>query len=184
MHDTLINLLPPERQKVLSRDYVVRLGVVGVWFVIALTCIAALLLLPTYVFLSGNINAKKVRLASIESTLSSTDEAALSTRLTALSSDAATLVALAAAPSVSVIIRTVLAVSHTGITLSSVTYTPAAEKTPSTLSISGTAATRNALRSYQLALQGASFALSADLPVSAYAQDSNSTFTILVTLAP
>ena len=184
MHNAFTNLLPPERQKALSRDYVVRLSVVVVWFVNALTFIAALLLLPTYVFLTVSINAKKDHLANVESALSSADEMTLSARLTALSSDAATLVALAGVPSASSLIRTALAISRPGITLSAFTYTPASEKTPGTLSISGKAATRNALRAYQLALQSASFARSAALPVSAYAQDTDIAFTILATLAP
>lgn len=184
MHNEFINLLPQDRQKTLSRDYVVRLSVVVVWFIVALIFIAALLLLPTYVFLTGSISAKKNHLANIESALSSADETAISMRLAALSDDATTLVALATAPSVSVIIRAALAVSHPGIALSDFSYTQAKKKTSGTLSISGKAATRNALRNYQLALESAPFALSAALPVSAYAKDTDITFTILITLAP
>jgi hypothetical protein len=39
------------------------------------------------------------------------------------------------------------------------------------------------LRSYQLALQGASFARAVDLPVSAYAKDADIAFTVTITLA-
>jgi len=52
------------------------------------------------------------------------------------------------------------------------------------LSVSGTAANREALRTYQLALQGAPFTLTAALPVSAYAKDSDIAFTITITLSP
>ena len=98
--------------------------------------------------------------------------------------DAAALNALADIPSASGIFRTVLAVSRPGITLSGFAYTPAGDKAPRVLILSGAAATRDALRSYQLALQGASFALSATLPVSAYAKDTDIAFAITVTLAP
>jgi len=136
------------------------------------------------VFLADAARAKEVRLAGIESALSSADEKALSARLAALTNDAAVLTALADAPSVSNIIRAVIAVSRPGIALSSFAYTPAANKIPGTLALSGTAATRDALRRYQIALQGAPFALSATLPVSAYAKDIDIAFTITMTLTP
>ncbi len=184
MHNELTNLLPFKRQRALSREYFLRLGVVGAVFLGILIFASAVLLLPTYVFLADNARAKEARLASIESALSSADEKALSTRLTALTNDAATLTALANAPSASSIIRAVVAVPRPGIALSGFAYTPAANKISGTLALSGTAATRDALRKYQLALQGMPFALSATLPVSAYAKDTNIAFTITVTLAP
>jgi Tfp pilus assembly protein PilN len=184
MYNELTNLLPQERQSALSRDYFLRLSVVGAVLLSILTFAAAVLLVPTYVFLAKSANAKEIRLVTIKSALSSANETELSARLAALSGDAAILTALAGAPSVSAIIRTVLVVSRPGITLSGFAYTPTVNNVPGILTISGIAATRDALRGYQLALQGAPFALSAALPVSAYANDTNITFTITVTLAP
>jgi hypothetical protein len=184
MNNELTNLLPFRRQRALSRDYFLRLGVVGAVLLGVLIFASAVLLLPMYVFLADAARAKEVRLAGIESALSSADEKALSARLAALTNDAAVLTALADAPSVSNIIRAVIAVSRPGIALSSFAYTPAANKIPGTLALSGTAATRDALRRYQLALQGAPFALSATLPVSAYAKDIDIAFTITMTLTP
>ena len=102
---------------------------------------------------------------------------------TALTKEASTLAALANTPSASGIIHAALVVPRPGITLSSLTYTPTANKVPGTLAVSGVASTRDALRNYQLALQEAPFAISATLPVSAYAQDTNIAFTITVTMA-
>lgn len=184
MNNELTNLLPPERQRELSRDYILRLVVVAAVLATALTLSAAVLLIPTYVFLNGSANDKKVHLARIESTLSSTDEAALSARLSALSTNSTTLTALSNATSVSAIIREMLAVSRPGVTLSGFSYSPSAERGSGTLVISGFSATRDALRNYQLALQKAPFVFSATLPVSAYAKDSNIPFTITVTLSP
>jgi hypothetical protein len=183
MHNERTNLLSPERQRALARDYFLRLGVVIVAFLITLTFISAVLLVPTYVYLAKSVSAKEARLATIESAFSSASEKELSARLAALSSDVAILTTLSDAPSVSKIMSAVFAVSRPGITLSSFTYTPAKGKTSGTLIVSGTAMTRDALRNYQLALQGAPFALSATLPVSAYAEDTYIAFTITVTLA-
>ncbi|HQT82789.1 MAG: hypothetical protein B7W98_00190 [Parcubacteria group bacterium 20-58-5] len=184
MHNELTNLLPQERQRAFAHDYFLRLSVIGVVLLTILVLIAALLLVPTYVFLAQSESAKTARLATMESALSSANETALSARLVALSSDAATLTALADAPSASAILRSLLAVSRSGVTLSGLAYTPAAGSTAGTVAVSGVAATRDALRNYQLALQGAPTVASATLPVSAYASDTDIAFSITVTLSP
>lgn len=184
MRNETTNLLPEERQRTLSHDYFARFVTVAASMLITLTLIAAVLLLPSYVFLAKSEYTKKNHLASIESVLSSADEKSLSAQLSALSAGTATLIALERAPSASTIIREMVVTPRPGIALSGLSYTSAAGKKSSTLVISGTAATRNALRNYQLALQSAPHALSADLPVSAYAKDSDITFAITITLAP
>ncbi len=183
MHNELTNLLPLERQRALTREYFVRLSIVGIVLLNLLVLSAAMLLFPTYVYLSKSMSAEEMRLATIESTLSATNEASLSERLSALTKDAALLTTLADAPSASATVRAALAVPRPGIALSGLVYTPPAASNGS-LVVSGTAATRDALRNYQLALEGAPFALVAALPVSAYAKDSDITFTITITLAP
>lgn len=183
MYNELTNLLPFERQHSLSRDYILRLIVVITWLLTIITCVAAALLLPTYVLLSANSEAKEMRLANIKSTISSDDESAFATRLTRLSNNVAILTTLANAPSASTIARTVLAVARPGITLSGLNYTPAA-KSPGTLVLSGTSATRAALRNYQLALESVPLVRSAALPISAYAKETNITFAITLTFAP
>jgi len=184
MYNDQTDLLPIERRNAISREYFLRLGVTASLFVTALVFAAMLLLVPTYVFLSESMRTKESHLASIDAAFSSTDEAALSARFTALSENAAKLSALALAPSASATIRSVLALSRPGIALSGLTYTAPSGTRPGTLSVSGTAMTRDALRNYQLALSSLPFATAADLPVSAYAKDSDISFTISVTLAP
>lgn len=184
MHNELTNLLPPERVRSLARNYLLRISVVAVVLVTILALSAGVLLIPTYVLLAASASSKEAQLARIEATFSSADEAALSARLAVLSSNAAKLIALSNVPSLSSIMRAMLAISRPGIALSGFSYAPPAGKNPATLAISGSAATRDALRNYQLALQGAPFARSAVLPVSAYAKDADIDFTITVTLAP
>lgn len=184
MRNDLTNLLPSERRGALTREYFLRLGVVGLVMASLLVVAAMILLLPTYLFLTDNARTKEAHLAAVTSALASTDQAALIARLSALSGNAAILSALAKAPSASGYLRSVLALSRPGITLSDFAYAPAGGMSAGTLAVSGTAATRDALRSYQLALESAPFVRSADLPVSAYARDSNISFTITITLAP
>lgn len=179
----LTNLLPIERQRAFSREYRLRLSVTALILISLLASVSALFLLPTYVFLTKSAVTKSARLANIESVLSSADERTLSAHLTALANNAKLLISLGRAPSPSEIVREALAVSRPGIKISGFAYEPAATKKPGTLAVSGVAATRDALRSYQLALQSATFATAAALPVSAFAKDAEIPFTIIVTLA-
>lgn len=180
----LTDLLPPERRHALARDYVLRLCVVALVFATALVIAATILLAPTYVFLAKSFGAKEARLASMESSLSSFDDDALSARLSALKSNTSALIALAHEPSASAIARSVLAIPRPGIALSGFDYARTADARPGTFVVSGIATTRDALRTYQLALERAPFARSASMPVSTYAKDSNIAFAITVTLAP
>ncbi len=184
MNNELTNLLPPERLNRLSHDYLIRLATVVVLMVMMLVLVATILLLPSYVFLSKNENAKKSQLMSIGSETSSDDEKKLSTRLSLLSDNTKRLVAMNKTQSISTIVNKVLAINHSGISLSGFSYTSAVGDKSGVLVVSGTASTRGALRNYQLVLESSSFALSANLPVSAYAKDSQIEFSITITLAP
>ena len=184
MRNELTNLLPIDRQRALYREYLVRLGVVSLSLVIVLTFIAAVLLIPTYLFLASIAHTKEARLASIESTLSSSEEEDLSVQIETLSENATTLSTLSNGVSASGLMRSLLTIARAGVTLSGFIYTPAVDKNAGTLKVSGIAETRSALRAYQLALSSAPFARAADLPVSAYAMDNNIAFTITVTLIP
>lgn len=183
MSNELTNLLPLERRDKLVREQRFRFGV-AVAASCAFLCIAAgALLLPTYVLLSGSERVKVARLAELTSTLSSADERVLAARLEALSSSAAELIAFSNAPSASNVLRAAFAVPRPGVTISGFVYKPKAGKTMGTLVLSGTATTRNDLRRYQLALQSAQFARSANMPVSVYAKDTDISFAITITLA-
>lgn len=183
MHNELTNLLPIDRQQRLRRDYFLRLGTVIALAVTILVCSSIVLLVPTYVFLIKSADAKANRLASLESRLSSADEVEISARLATLSSNASVLTKFAKASSVSTIIRTVLAVPRPGIKIFGMTHAPIVGKKQGIITISGLSATRDALRSYQLALQNAPFVSAAELPISVYAKDADIPFTVTITLA-
>ncbi len=184
MSDEFTNLLPRDRRHELFRAYHMRLIVVAVWFGSALLVAIAVLLLPTYLFLSDAQKTENARLSSIAVALASSDEAVLSKRLAVLSRETSVLGALSDVRMASAVIKDVLALPRPGVKISQFSYTPQSTGKPGTLSVFGTAATRDVLRAYQLALQGAPFARSAALPVSAYAKDANIDFSIVITLAP
>lgn len=184
MNDGLTNLLPLDRQRSLSREYMLRVGVVAAVLATILSLVAGLLLVPTHILLSQSATTKKAHLVNIESVLSSSNEKALSAQLARLSRDATMLLALGKTQSPTAVVRETLAVSHPGVALSGFSYSPAVEKIPGTLAVIGTAISRDALRKYQLALQKVDFVAAANLPVSAYAKDTDISFTITATLSP
>jgi len=183
MPERYTNLLPYERRHRLRREYFFRLATVVTVAAAMLLAAYAVLLLPAYLYLMHAAAAKQAHLASLKASLASADEQALAARLSALSQDASTLAALGSAPSVSRLALAALAIARPGVTLTGLAYTPAAPKSPGTLVVTGVSVTRDALRQYQIALGAASFATAADLPVSAYAKDTDIPFSITVTLA-
>lgn len=184
MHNTLTNLLPSERQRSLTREYALRIAVVAAMLTVVLTIAAGALLMPAYVFLAGSERTKAERLAAIDSAVVPADDAAFAARLATISKNVSALIALSKTPSISALLRETLSIARPGLTLSGFSYAPATAKTAAALTVTGIAATRETLRSYQLALQAAPFARSAALPVSAYAEDTDIPFTITITIAP
>jgi hypothetical protein len=184
MAHTLTNLLPQSRVIALRREYRYRLIVVTVWLSVALIAMAAVLLLPTYVFLTSSIGAKQTKLASVEQTLETARDPAVASRLKALSTSAATLGMLTKVPSPTTIVTKILLIPHPGVILTGFVFTPATDKAATTVVLSGAAQNRNALRAYQQTLQTTPTIVSANLPVSAYARETDIDFAITLTLAP
>lgn len=185
MDDHLTNLLPPDRQRLIRRGYLMRLVTVAVALAGSLIIIAGIFLLPSYVYLLRTESVKADVFSKLQANLSTAEERQLSARLRALNTNAKVLTALAKAPSVSGTLSSLLAIPRPGITLSAVSYTPATgdkKPSPATVVMSGVAATRDSLRSYQTALQAVPFVQTAALPVSAYAQSALIGFSVTLTL--
>ena len=184
MYRELTNLLPEERARRLRREYFVRLATIAIVFLVVLTVTASALLLPVYVYLKDKEREKEAALAEATQQLFLSDEETLRVRLSGLNKKVTRLQTLEGVPSLSAIVRDVLDVDRSGITLSGLSLAQATGAKPGTVAITGTAATRDRLRAYQLALLATPFVKAADLPISAYAKDADISFTITVTLAP
>lgn len=174
-----LDLLPEDRRRKIRRAYVLRVSTVAAVLGIILVVAAAALLVPTYIYLVSALKAQSVRLASVESTISATDQTTLGKRLATLGTDATEIALLGATPSASEVIREVLAIGRPSIVLTGMSYALA----QNTLALSGVAATRNDLRAYQLSLAATPRFANAALPVSSYAKDRDIPFAITITLA-
>jgi hypothetical protein len=182
MSHNLINLLGEDRVNALRRDYFLRLAAVAIFLLALLTIIHGIFLFPSYLSLSQKYLVKQTELAEANAKLEDTKQNEVTARLSALKGDATYLARLAKAPSASAVVRAVLLVPHTGIHVSTISYASATKSTGTgKMMITGVAATREALRAFDLALSNLPFVANADLPISAYAQESNINFTVTLT---
>ena len=179
-----INLLPESHRRTLVRTYYYHLGVVVFTVITSLVLVAAVLLVPTYLYLTQTRAIKEAELAELEALQPAPSEKGIAERLTILLGNVAAITALTNTSPLSTTLRAALAVSRDDITLFNINYTIATGGRPSTLLLSGTARTRDALHRYQTALEEAPFSRSATVPVSSYAKDIEVPFTVTITLAP
>ena len=179
MSSELTNLLPNERIRAFRRDYFFRLFTVVVLVVAVAIGVHGALLAPSYLYLHQTVSLDRLRLSELSDTLAASEEAEMQARLTRLKSDSERLLALSSSPSATKVIRALLEVPHAGIIVTAISF-----KSPSPdgrLTITGMAKTRESLRQYHLALSSLTFAKSAELPLSAYAKESDIPFTITLT---
>jgi len=181
MHHELTNLLPLQKKRAFKREYFLRLAVVGLLMLSAVSIFGGVLLVPSYLTFTQELRAKGVRLAQLNATLQSAQERALGERLTRLSADATHLARLETSPSGSTAVRAVLSVPRSGIRLTRISFTPGAGETDSTMMLSGTAATRDTLRQYEQALSALPYVESSELPISTYAKEAELEFIITLT---
>jgi hypothetical protein len=181
MHHELTNLLPLQKKRAFKREYFLRLSVVGLLLLSAVSVFGGVLLMPSYLIFTQELRAKETRYAQLEATLQSAQERALGERLSRLSSDAKHLERLETYPSGSAAVRAVLLVPRPGISLTRISFVPGTAKTDSTMMLSGTASTRDTLRQYEGALAALPYVKSSELPISTYAKETELEFIITLT---
>lgn len=175
----LTNLLPPDRQLAARREYLMRLASVACGLLTLLALALGAMMVPTYLYLSDRVALAHARLAELDAALASSGEGELSSRVSGIKADVARLATVYAAPSSAAAMRAVLLVPSEGIALGGITFS--APSPEGRMTVTGTAATRESLRQYALALSALPFAKTADLPLSAYAKESEIPFTITLT---
>lgn len=181
MHSELTNLLPLERITANRREYFTRLATVVVSTLSCVVLASGVLLVPSYLFLHQEMQSREARISELNIQLAAAGGEAATKRLSVLSANAGYLARLASTPTATAAINAVLAVPHAGISLSSLTFTPPTQGPSGRMTLTGVASTREALRSYALALDALPFVSSTDLPISVYAKESNIPFAITLT---
>jgi Tfp pilus assembly protein PilN len=173
----LTNLLPEARKRRFRRQYFLRLGTVTLVLLAFVVFLHGVLL-----YARGEAARAEADLATIKASADTAGEAEVTARQTRLQAAAANLSRLGTVPTASAALRAVLAVSRPGIALTGFTFTaPAAANAPAHMQVTGVAISRDTLRQYSAALGALPFVANADLPISAYAKETDIDFTIALT---
>lgn len=182
LNSELTNLLPRKQIRGLRREYFVRLATVALGLGVLAIIIHGVLLFPAYLYARAEVAREQEELDRIAASATSAQEHDINARISSVQADITYLGRLGAAPTASGAVRAVLAVPHPGITLSGFTFTAAtAQSASAQMTVSGTAATRDALRQYADSLGHLPYVSKADLPISAYAKESAIPFIITLT---
>ena len=179
MFHELINLLQRERFNALRRNYFLKLATVAVLGLSVVVVAHGVLLLPSYIFVLEQTASREAHLVYLEAKFATEEEQEADARLSVLRIDTEYLVRLSSYATASAAIGALLTLPRPGIQLSEITYNaPTTKNGEGKMTVSGTAATRDALRRYDIALSNAPYVTSANLPISAYAKESDIHFII------
>lgn len=181
-----MNLLPDTRKKSLARLYLVRVAVVGTLLLSLVLFIHVVLGLPTLLLAKSLVAENAAELAALTTRLAGSEDKQVGQRIATLNTLAEALTKTAETPSVSDVVRAISALPHSGVRITSLSYARDTAGTANRMTLTGTAASREALRTYVATLSGLPYVKSVDLPISAYAKETDITFTITLigTLAP
>ncbi len=177
MSANLTNFLPRERARSVRGEYRFRVATLAAILLAALVLVHGILLIPAYLYLSDKADAEAARLAELSSG-ERDGTAGVAARAKALEQDSARLLVIASSTPASDLVAAILAVPRTGITLTGLSYDAGAAPR---LILTGMASTRDTLRAYDLALAALPYVANAELPLSAYAKESEIPFSILLT---
>lgn len=180
MEPELTNLLPEERARSLRQLYFLRLTVVSILLLSGVAIVHGVLLLPSYLYVRAQIEERTTALATLTAALTGSEELEISSRVAALTEDSAYLARLATVPKASTAISAIIALPRPGIRLTGFSFAPK-EGEEATMTVSGVAATREALRTFEQSLSDEPYISTADLPISAYAKERDIAFTITLT---
>lgn len=177
----LYNLLPASKRRAFRREYFVRLVTTAFGLATLLVAILAALLVPAYLYAHAQAAREQAQLDQIASSASSAQERSVNDQINSVKADIAYLARLGNQPAASDAIRAILAVPHPGVTISGFTYTAPTAQAQAQMEVTGTASTRDTLRTYVASLGQLPYVSKADLPISAYAKDSAIPFTVTLT---
>lgn len=176
MKHELTNLLPESRARSLRQVYFLRLATVAVLVLSGVAIVHGVLLLPSYLFVRAQVAEREMRLEALTTTLAGAAEQEVSARVAAIAADSAYLAKRAAAPKAATALKAVLAVPRDGVRLRGFSFAPG--EGGAQMLVSGVAGSREALRRYEQALGDEPYVEAVELPISAYAKESNIDFTI------
>lgn len=173
-----LNLLPEERVKELRRNYIARVCNVGLALLSAGTIIGGIFLLPTHAFIKGQYDAAAAELAERGIPR---EQAVESGAVMPNDGQPAVVQQLERTQPASPLLRDLMNVSRDGIVLTKIEYARAVSG-QRTVICTGKARNRDALAGFVERMKGLPTVSQVQLPVSAYAKESDLPFALTLTL--
>lgn len=176
----MINLIPPQGQKTLKREYLLRVGAVYAFLLSAVFVSVTVLLLPTYVLVSTQLNTSQN-----ESLKANSFENQFQIAEAEIKKANDIIVQLRGGPTdtmgISKFIETIRKIAPKEITFN--TFQTKQDKTaPMSFQVQGIASSRNALAEFKSALEHLPEIASAEIPIADLARDQDLPFVISITL--
>jgi Tfp pilus assembly protein PilN len=181
MSHEFINLLPTDRLRTFRRNYFLRLATVLLALLTILVIAHGVLLAPSYLYLTEQVRGYEKELSALDLQFASGDGKIVNNKLSMLEESIRRLAQLEKAPAVSSVISAVLGVARHGVSLSSFAVHPPEGEKEGVLTMSGVARSRDALQEYVRALSSLPFVEKVDLPISAYAKETDIDFALTLT---
>ncbi len=181
-----MNLLPDSRKRALAHLYLARVAVVSVVALSGVLAVHAILMLPSLIYLNQVVQDRTQELGTLGEQLAGGGDREVGERVARLTASATALAQNAQGVSASNAMRALTSVPHPGVSITGLSFARGQTSDAHRLSITGKATSREALRSYAAALGTLPYVKTVDLPISAYAKESNIDFslTLIGTLTP
>jgi hypothetical protein len=178
----LTNLLPRASVRGLRREYFVRLTTIALGLATIALVVHGVLLIPAYLYTHAEVVREQQELSAMTASASTQEERDINARIAAVKADISYLSRLSTQPTASAAVRAILDVPHPNVKLTGFTFAlPSTGTGSAQMTVSGTAANRDALRAYVASLGQQPYITKADLPISAYAKETNIEFTVTLT---
>lgn len=175
------NLLPPAAKKQRQREYAIRVLVISMYSFSFLAIAASVLSIPTIILLQSQLRTIATDYdQSQQADVSFTEAEDVIEEANAFVTDVASMYEYEA---LIPYITAVLEMQTSAITLDSVTVERDESYTPATLIVSGKAATRTALPSFEAALESLPQVAAVEIPIENLAREVDVPFTVTVELA-
>ncbi|MCA9361572.1 hypothetical protein KC845_03380 [Candidatus Kaiserbacteria bacterium] len=172
----MINLIPPEAQKSIRREY--RMRALSVWsiFIALGLVLSTVLLLPAYVLISGQSDVYATAYNDAENQVEEFKE--IEKKITESNQVAKELQALEVAVPISEYIEVVKNSANTGILITSFNTNIGDAKSGDSISIAGEADNRQVLSEYKNSLEETGYFVRVELPLSSLASETDIKFTM------
>lgn len=176
-----MNLLPDHRKKALAHLYFIRVGVISAALLSGVLIVHTTLMVPSYLAYAQAAADREVELVGLGRELSGTEEKEVSNRVKTLNDNASYLAQAASGTAGSSAIRAIIAAPRPGIRITGFSFGRGKTVETSRMTIAGVGSTRESLRSYVAVLKALPYVSAVELPINAYAKETDIAFTIVLT---